>query len=96
MRSTKWFLNLLSSELSSGKENSKEMDNVQDMIDAPKQFFNDSVTLLNRCKKPDQKGWRERGREEAMTESTSCGIKGITQLWDSHDSPVLILLYDFL
>lgn len=33
-----------------------KMDNLQDMLDGPRNFINDSSNLLKRCKKPDQKG----------------------------------------
>jgi hypothetical protein len=32
------------------------MENLKEMLDSPRQFANDSINLLNRCKKPDQKG----------------------------------------
>jgi hypothetical protein len=32
------------------------MDNLKELVDGPRQFSNDSIALLKRCKKPDQKG----------------------------------------
>jgi preprotein translocase subunit Sss1 len=32
------------------------MENLKDLLDEPKEFIKDSVHLLNRCSKPDQRG----------------------------------------
>ena len=31
-------------------------DQVQEFVDAPRQFFKDGAQFINRCRKPDQKG----------------------------------------
>ena len=31
-------------------------DQVQEVVEAPKQFFKDGIQFVNRCRKPDQKG----------------------------------------
>lgn len=38
---------------------------LQALLDGPRKFFKDSVSLINRCTKPDKKGtggWCVRGR----------------------------------
>ena len=32
------------------------MENVQELLDGPKQFTKDSIQLIKKCTKPDQKG----------------------------------------
>ncbi|KAI8902328.1 hypothetical protein BC833DRAFT_521150 [Globomyces pollinis-pini] len=42
------------------------MDTIQELIDGPRQFTNDSINLINRCTKPDKREFLQIARAVGM------------------------------